>query len=201
MRKLLYAVGLMALLCPHGSAQTLQGKEVSGAIYLNDGTVIITPFIYHEKEQMIVEKKDTGLEVYTIFHVDSFFFYDTELMWQRRFRKIKYRDREHFFETVTPGKVSILRIRMVHSAPESMIASKADRHRLNYRYFIFYEHGLHYLNYYHLKNLEKLFPQHWPELLEFAQKRSLSFYKISDKIQLIRKLNTVLDEQDTFSLQ
>jgi hypothetical protein len=201
MKKLLCAAGLMVLLCPTSSAQALQGREVSGAIYLSDGTEIITAFIYHEKEQVMVEKKATGLEVYTTFHVDSFFFYDPELMWQRRFRKMKYRGREHFFETVTPGEVSILRIRMAHSAPESMIANDTDCHRLNYRYFVLYQDKLHYLKYYHWQKLHELFPGHWTTLLEFARKQNINFYKMSDKIQLIRKLNAILAEKETFSLK
>ncbi|MEK6482465.1 hypothetical protein WJR50_33325 [Catalinimonas sp. 4WD22] len=118
MKNFLLTAVLLWLLCPALGSQPLRSKEVSGAIYLQDGTEIIAPFIYHEQEQVIVQKNVSGLQVYTTFHVDSFFFYDPALMWQRRFRKINYRKRDQFFEVVTPGKVSIVRLKMAQSAPK-----------------------------------------------------------------------------------
>ena len=201
MKNILLTAMLLWLLCHTVWAQALQGKEVSGAIYLEDGTEIVAPFIYHEKEQVIVHQDEMGLQVYTTFHVDSFFFYDPEPMWQRRFRKMRYHNREYFFETVTPGKVSIIRLKLAQCAPESMVKNSEDRHRLNYRYYVLYQGQLYYLSDYSLKNLRQIHPELWKEVKRFARERNLNFYKMGDKVQMIRKLNALISEQDTFSLK
>lgn len=201
MKNILLTACLLVVLCHLAMAQTLRGKAVSGALYLNDETEIVAPFIYHEKEQIIVQKDTTGMQIYTTFHVDSFFYYDPELMWQRRFHKRMYRDRAHFFETVTPGKVSIVRLKLPQSAPERMVIKQADRHRLDYHYFVLYQDKLYRLRNYSLKNLRSIHPELWTEVKRFALNRNLDFYKISDKIQMIRKLNELINQEDTFSLK
>jgi hypothetical protein len=97
MRTFLFAVLLGSQLVTSAYAQVFRDKEVSGALYLPDGTVIVSPMTYHEKAQLIVRKDSSAIQVFTTFHVDSFFFYDPELMWQRRFHKRKYQGREQFF--------------------------------------------------------------------------------------------------------
>jgi hypothetical protein len=201
MKHFLLTACLLAVLCQVTIAQPLRGKAVSGALYLNDGTEIVAPFTYHEKEQIIVQKDTTGMQIYTTFHVDSFFYYDPELMWQRRFHKRMYRDRPHFFETVTPGEVSIVRLKLANSVPDRMVINETDRHRLDYSYFVLHQDSLFRLRDYSLKNLKHIHPELWKEVKRFARNSNLDFYQISDKIQMIRKLNALLDEQDTFSLQ
>ena len=201
MKNILLTACLLAVLCHVAMAQTLRGKEVSGALYLHDGTEIVAPFTYHEVEQVIIQKVTAGMQVYTTFHVDSFFFYDPELMWQRRFHKRFYRDRAYFFETVTQGEVSIVRLKLPQNAPEKMVINEADRHRLDYSYFVLYQDKLYFLRDYGLKNLRNIHPELWTEVRKFARNRSLDFYKISDKIQMIRKLNELINQQDTFSLK
>lgn len=201
MKNFLLTACLLVVLCHLAMAQTLRGKEVSGAIYLHDGTEIVAPFIYHEIEQIIVQKDTAGMQVFTSFHVDSFFFYDPELMWQRRFHQRMYRNRAHFFETVTPGELSIVRLKLPQNAPERMVINETDRHRLDYSYFVLYQNELYFLRDYGLKNLRSIHPELWKELKKFTRNRQLDFYKISDKIQIIRKLNELIKKQDTFSLK
>lgn len=201
MKIILLAAAILWPLCTVVWSQPLQGREVSGAIYLENGSELVIPFIYHEKEQVIVHQAESCLQVYTTFHVDSFFFYDPELMWQRRFRKMTYRDRAHFFETVTPGKVSIIRRRLAQTAPESMVKNSADRHRLDYRYFVLHRGQIYCLRDFGYKNLRQIHPGLWREVKRFARKRNLNFYKMSDKVQMIRKLNALINEKDTFSLK
>ena len=186
------------MISTNADAQSISKKAVSGAIYLNNGEEVVTPFVYHETEQVIIRKDNAGIQVYTIFHVDSFFFYDPELMWQRRFKKMKYRDREYFFETVTPGEVSIVRLKLPHSAPDRVVLHEAERHQLDYRYFIRYQQNLSNLNSYSMKSLKQIHPEYWSQLRKFARMRQLNFHKMGDKIQMVQKLNDLINKKDSF---
>ena len=198
MKIVILSTSLLLMISTNADAQSISKKAVSGAIYLNNGEEVVTPFVYHETEQVIIRKDNAGIQVYTIFHVDSFFFYDPELMWQRRFKKMKYRDREYFFETVTPGEVSIVRLKLPHSAPDRVVLHEAERHQLDYRYFIRYQQNLSNLNSYSMKSLKQIHPEYWSQLRKFARMRQLNFHKMGDKIQMVQKLNDLINKKDSF---
>lgn len=171
-------------------------QEVNGAIYLDNTAVLTASFIYHEKEQLIVKKDHQALKVYTTFHVDSFLYYDPELMWQRKFKKMKYKKKEQFFEVVAPGKLEILRLRLPNDVPERLIESEVDRHRLNYRYFVWHENKLSSLNTYRPKNIKENYPQLWKETRRYIKDHDFGFSKIHHKIQIIQKMNDLLQTQE-----
>lgn len=182
-------------------AQFLPGKEVSGAIYLHDGVEIIAPFVYHEKEQVLVLKKSLGVQIYTTFRVDSFFFYDPEMKWQRRFRKMDYREGAYFFETVTASRVSILRLKLPQYVPDRMVKSEEYRHSLNYRYFAYFRGKLTPLKKFSVRALRHSYPEAWEELRKFARSKNISYHQLGDKIRVINKLNDILKGKDSFSVR
>lgn len=180
-------------------AQFQRGQQVNGAIYLDDGAVLTAPFIYYEKEQAILKQDSLLFEVYTTFHVDSFVYYDPELMWQRKFRKLEYKHREQFFEVVAPGELEILRLKLPHNAPERIIKNELDRHRLDYHYFVWHQGKLSSLNSYKPKHLKKNYPQLWKETRKYIRDHNFGFYKMHHKIQIIQKVNDLLDSRITIS--
>jgi hypothetical protein len=71
---------LLVAFCHVTLVQLIKGKAVSVALYFSDRTEIVAPFTYHEKKQIIVGNDTSAMQVYTTIHVDSFFFYDPQLM-------------------------------------------------------------------------------------------------------------------------
>ncbi|MEK6482464.1 hypothetical protein WJR50_33320 [Catalinimonas sp. 4WD22] len=80
-----------------------------------------------------------------------------------------------------------------------MVKNSEDRHRLDYQYFVFHSGSISRLRDYGLKHLYATHPEFRKEMKKFARHRHLDFYKMSDKIQLIRRLNQLINQRDTFS--
>ena len=129
------------------------------------------------------------------FHVDSFFFYDPTLHWQRRFKKLEYQQQEQFFEVVAPGRLEILRLKLPYNAPERIITNELDRQALNYRYFVYQDGELSTLNGYNIKRLKTTHPQLWEKAKRYRREHDFSFYKLPDKMQIIEQINHLFSDE------
>ncbi|MEQ9442556.1 MAG: hypothetical protein RIG62_26185 [Cyclobacteriaceae bacterium] len=195
MKFLFTLAALLGMATTVNYAQWNHVSEVNGAIYLSDGTELLTRFAYHEKTQALSRKDRLTMEVFTTFHVDSFLFYDPALNWQRRFKKLEYQQQEQFFEVVAPGRLEILRLKLPYNAPERIMTNELDRQALNYRYFVYQDGELSTLNGYNIKRLKTTHPQLWEKAKRYRREHDFSFYKLPDKMQIIEQINHLFSDE------
>lgn len=201
MKRFIVSAILLCIVNSHNYAQFRKGMEMIGVIYLKKDPAIVTPFIYLEKEQVLLVKDSLHFAAYTTFHVDSFFYYDPKQMLKRRFKKLEYQQRTHFFEVVANGKLEILRLKLTIDAPERVIKSSLDRHRLNYDYFVWHDGELSSLQSYKAKTLKKKYPQLWKEIHLYMRDQNFIFHKLHHKFQIILKVNDLLNKPNNSSLK
>nr|WKN39021.1 hypothetical protein K4G66_09935 [Tunicatimonas sp. TK19036] len=195
MKTFIIVATLLGMTSTTNYAQWNRTPEVSGAVYLSDGSELLTPFTYDEKKQVLWRENSSSFKVLTTFHVDSFFFYDPKLNWQRRFKKLNYQQRPQFFEVVARGPLEILRLRSPFDAPERVVTQDFDRQVLDYRFFVYQQGKLSTLNGYDISSIKETHPHVWREIRRYRRAQHFSFYKMHHKLQIIQKVNDLLSDE------